>query len=101
VTDALNMKALLGTPEEIATLAFQAGCDLLLYGDHIAPRIDKILREDIPRAWNALKRGFETGTLSLEQLDASVARILRAKERLGIHLGTKLTAQGLAEALHS
>jgi beta-N-acetylhexosaminidase len=101
VSDALNMKALAMTPEEIATLAFQAGCDLLLYGDHIAPRIDKILREDIPRAWTALKRGFEDGSLSIEQLDASVARILRAKERLGLHLGVQVTAVGLAEALHS
>jgi beta-N-acetylhexosaminidase len=101
VSDALNMKALAGTPEEIATLAFQAGCDLLLYGDHIAPRIDKILREDIPRAWYALKKGFEAGTLSHEQLNKSVARVLRAKERLGLHLASKPTVEGLAEALHS
>lgn len=104
ISDALNMKALTETlaetPEEIATRAFQAGCDLLLYGADF-PRIDKILREDIPRAWNALKRGFEEGALSIEQLDASVARVLRAKERLGLHLPSILSEEGLFEALHS
>jgi beta-N-acetylhexosaminidase len=101
ISDALNMRALSQTPEEIAVEAFQAGCDLLLYGDHIAPNIDKILREDIPRAWNALKKGFEEETLSQTRLNDSVAKILRAKERLGLHLSTKLNEIGLVESLHS
>ena len=41
ISDALNMKALTETlaetPEEIATRAFQAGCDLLLYGADFPP----------------------------------------------------------------
>ena len=99
VSDALNMKALSQTPEEIAVMAFQAGCDLLLYGDHLAPNIDKILQEDVPKAWAALKKGFEDGTLSLKQLDASVARILREKERLGLHFSAKVEVEGLLETL--
>jgi len=101
VSDALNMKALADTPEEIAVGAFQAGCDLLLYGDHFDPNIDKILKEDVPRAWKALKRQFEDGTLSEERLNGSVAKILRAKERLGLHLTTKLSEEGIAASLHS
>lgn len=100
ITDALNMRALSETPEEIAVRAFQAGCDLLLYGDHIAPNIDKILREDIPRVWGALKRGFEEGMLSMERLNASVLRILRAKERMNLHLFPRVETEGLIESLH-
>lgn len=100
ITDALNMRAFSETPEEIAVQAFQAGCDLLLYGDHLAPNIDKILNEDIPKAWGALKRGFEAGTLSMERLNASVLRILRAKERLNLHRSTLVELEGLTESLH-
>lgn len=101
VSDALNMKALANNPEEIAIGAFQAGCDLLLYGDHFDPNIDQILREDIPRAWKALKSRLEDGTLSEERLNESVAKILRAKERLGLHLSIKLSEKGLFASLHS
>jgi len=99
VTDALNMKALDSwSVEEIAVAAVAAGCDLLLYGDHIAPRIDAILRDAVPRAWRALKQGFEEGSLSVERLDESVQRILQAKEALQIHL---VDEEGLYDALHS
>ena len=101
VSDALNMEALLESPETVAVKAFAAGCDLLLYGDHIAPHIDKLVREDVPRAWKALKKGFDEGILSLDQLDASVARILAAKERMGLHVSRKVSEEGLDEALHT
>ncbi|MBU6446487.1 MAG: hypothetical protein KGQ49_03710, partial [Verrucomicrobia bacterium] len=59
ISDALNMGALRRySPEEVAIRARAAGCDLLLYGDHIAPNVDEILRETIPRAFAALKRGY-------------------------------------------
>jgi len=56
ITDALNMRALTMryTHEEIAIAAIRAGCHLLLYGDHIAPNVDELLREVVPRAWEAL-----------------------------------------------
>ncbi len=98
ISDALNMEALSAyTPEEIAILARRAGCDLLLYGDHIAPNIDAILRDTIPRAFQALKEAYLSGILDLDELDASVARILKAKE--GIR--PIPVVDSLREALHS
>jgi len=101
VSDALNMKALSQTPEEAALFAMIAGCDLLLYGDHLAPNIDQIIREDVPRAWAALKEGVSEGMISKERLDASVLRILRAKEQLGLHLSSQVSDVGLFEDLHT
>ncbi|HSX10500.1 MAG TPA: glycoside hydrolase family 3 N-terminal domain-containing protein [Chlamydiales bacterium] len=87
ISDALNMKAIADrySPEQIALLARAAGCDLLLYGDHIAPRINQIMRETIPRAFKALKEAYLTGDLELKDLDESVLRILRAKEQIGLN----------------
>jgi beta-glucosidase-like glycosyl hydrolase len=99
VSDALNMKAVADrySPEEIAILARKAGCDLLLYGDHIAPNVDEIIREMIPRAFSALKSAYETNELDLVELAQSVIRILKAKE--GIE--TDLMADNLMQVLHS
>lgn len=84
ITDALNMKALANnySIEEVALLARSAGHDLLLYGDHIAPNVDHILKEMIPKAFYALKRAYLAGDLSLEELDISVLKILRLKEHI-------------------
>ena len=84
ITDALNMKALVNlyTDEEIALYAHMAGCDLLLYGDHIAPNVDEIIRKQIPSAFNRLKRAYENDELSIDFLNEKVLRILRAKESL-------------------
>jgi beta-glucosidase-like glycosyl hydrolase len=87
ISDALNMQALARyySPEETAILARGAGCDLLLYGDHIDPNVDKIIHEAIPRAWNALKDAYLRKELSMDELDAAVLRLLRAKEKIGLH----------------
>ena len=87
VSDALNMRAIAHrySPEEIAYLARAAGSDILLYGDHMDPNVDQIMREIIPRACRALKARYLMGDLDPSELDASVLRILRAKERLGLH----------------
>lgn len=60
ISDALNMRALANhyTPEEIAILALEAGTDILLYGDHIDPNVDEILREIVPRAFKAVKENY-------------------------------------------
>ena len=87
VSDALNMKALSDrfSPEEAAVLTRRAGTDLLLYGDHIDPKVDALLKEMIPRACEALKKAYRSGDLDCNDLDESVLRILRAKEKLGLH----------------
>lgn len=84
ITDALNMKALTNhyTPEEIALLAHEAGHDLLLYGDHIAPNIDDILQNHIPKAFQALKSAYLSGKLSVKDLDKTVQKILEQKQKM-------------------
>ena len=99
ITDALNMRALSKrfTPEEIAVKAKKAGADLLLYGDHKGPNVDEIMRESVPRAFFALKGAYETGELSIQELDESVLRILEAKE--GIQREIEL--ENVMSSLHS
>lgn len=87
ITDALNMQALARyfSVQEIALNAFLAGHDLLLYGDHIAPNIDQILRQDLPQAISALTAAFHQGIFSESELDEHVLKILKVKERLNLH----------------
>lgn len=101
ITDALNMKALNGSPEEIALAAYRAGSDLLLYGSHLLPEVDSLINEAIPRAITALKNAFLTKELSPKTLDQRVLKILRAKERVGLHQDRFIKEDGLIEALHS
>jgi len=92
ISDGLNMKGIadLFSPEEIAILSRKAGTDLLLFGDHINPKVDFLMREQIPRACRALKKAYLSGELDLPSLDASVLRILQAKEALGLHQAAPL-----------
>lgn len=91
VSDALNMKALTSqyTPEKIAYKAREAGCDLLLYGMHIAPVVDELMRDQIPRAYQALLTAYKAEKLPLNELDEAVLRILKIKEKLGLHKSRK------------
>lgn len=84
ISDALNMQALARyySAKEIGLKALLAGHDLLLYGDHIAPNIERILKEDVPCAFERIKTALKEGTLSEEQLDAHVNKILKIKEGL-------------------
>jgi len=86
ISDALNMKALrlYFSVEDIAYLAYISGHDILLYGDHIHDEVDYILQNDIPRAMEALIRGFEEKRLKIQDLDERVLRILEVKERLSL-----------------
>ncbi len=70
ITDALEMGAVSGTygGGEAALAAFLAGCDILL------------MPEDLPAAFEALLSAAESGEISPERLDESVARILAFKE---------------------
>ncbi len=85
ISDALNMKALDHfTPEEIALLAFRSGHDLLLYGDHIKPNIEDILKNQVPRAFQALKKAFLNGDLDMDELDQKVEKIQRCKQKCNL-----------------
>ena len=78
VTDGLDMRAITAqfSPEEAATRAFAAGADALL------------LSPDTPAALNALEAAYNGENafprISPEKLNASAARILKAKERCGL-----------------
>ncbi|MBI2742908.1 MAG: hypothetical protein HYX48_03225 [Chlamydiales bacterium] len=88
ISDALNMKAisLFAETDKVALGAFNAGHDLLLYGDHIAPNIDEILRVQLPQAFFGIKRAVESKSLSEEELDQRVLKVLKFKEELKVHM---------------
>ncbi len=73
MTDALNMGAVASIPErELVVDAVLAGVDIVL----IPPSLSE--------ATSALRDAVADGTISEARLDASVARVLRLKERLGL-----------------
>jgi beta-glucosidase-like glycosyl hydrolase len=86
ISDALNMQAIerYYGDDKAAELAFKAGHDLLLYGDHIAPKIDRILREQVPKAFHHLVSLFRSGELDEKELDSHVLKILQVKEALNL-----------------
>lgn len=77
ITDLMTMGAIATRWEtgEAAVLAVRAGADIVLAGG----------ATELPiRTIQALVRAMEEGTLSIERVDASVRRVLAAKERLGL-----------------
>ncbi|MCB1114969.1 MAG: hypothetical protein KDK71_00745 [Chlamydiia bacterium] len=104
VTDALNMKALSEryTVEDIALKAFLAGHDLLLYGSHRYNDVEVLLKEVIPKAYQAVLSEVKNGSIPLAVLDARVLKILELKERLGLHEQREIPCpENLMEALHN
>jgi beta-N-acetylhexosaminidase len=73
-TDAMNMRGVAARyPEgEAAVRAFKAGADVILY----PPSVEK--------AFNAIKAAVQSGDIQSARLDASVRRILSAKQNLGL-----------------
>lgn len=78
ISDAMNMKGVPYSPADAALIYLKGGHDLLLYGDHIAPNVDYILREMIPKAYNAVLRAVKNGELNI---DDKLARIREAKQK--------------------
>ncbi len=74
ITDALNMKALYDGKNvpEVSVKALQAGNDLLLFSP------------DPELAHSSIVKAVEEGLIPVEQIDASVRRILQVKQWLGI-----------------
>jgi beta-N-acetylhexosaminidase len=73
-TDAMNMRGVAARyPEgEAAVRAFKAGADVILY----PPSVEK--------AFNAIKAAVQSGDIQTARLDASVRRILTAKQNMGL-----------------
>lgn len=74
-TDALTMNGVMRhyAPGEIELQAYLAGADMLL------------LPENLPVAFDRMRKAAYSGEISLAELDARVRRILLAKARLGLH----------------
>lgn len=74
ITDALEMKGVTKNfnAGEVATMAFEAGNDILL------------MPENIDEAFLALKKGFTSGKLEITLLNDKVRKILGAKYQLGL-----------------
>lgn len=88
ISDALNMKALRShyPVAQIATLAFLAGTDLLLYGDHIAPNVDEILRSDLPKAFHALEDAYHQGIITEQDIDKRLSKISKINKETSFDL---------------
>jgi beta-glucosidase-like glycosyl hydrolase/CubicO group peptidase (beta-lactamase class C family) len=84
-TDALNMKGVSKyyKPGELDLLAAQAGNDVLLFA------------EDVPKAMAAIKEAILKDEYSEESLNASVKKILLAKEWLGLTKTPRIETKNL------
>ena len=86
ITDALNMQAIGDIDSiEVVKRALDAGADILLYGDHISTRVASIISSDVPCAIDAIVKDVEEKKIPLSRINASVRRILKAKQKLGLH----------------
>jgi beta-N-acetylhexosaminidase len=88
-TDSMSMDAVtrLVPPDEAAVRAVVAGADQVLHSpDPIA-------------AFNGLRSAVESGRIGRQQLDDSVARVLRAKASLGLHRQRAVDLNALADRL--
>ena len=91
VTDALEMQAVTGgfSSSEAVLRAVEAGADVLL------------LPSDPEAAIRAIVAAMESGRIAESRIDRSVARILEAKARLGLHLQKLADLERLPAALAS
>jgi beta-N-acetylhexosaminidase len=91
MSDAMDMKAITKgfAPGNAEVEAFLAGNDVIL------------LPENLPRAYNAIKNAIQTGRISEDRLTESVARIMRAKYRLGLTYTSVLPTDKVMETINN
>lgn len=72
ITDSMNMGAVSEhyTPQDAAVMAVQAGCDMLLMSDYFEP------------SYNAVLDAVADGRIPMEDIDASVIRIVETKIKM-------------------
>ena len=90
-TDGLNMGGVANYQKsaQIDLQAIQAGNDILL------------LSQDVPAGVTAIKNALKDGSYTEAQLNASVARILKAKEWMGLNEEINIDPNGLIEDINS
>lgn len=88
-TDALDMGAIVDGwgSGQAAVLALRAGADVLL----------QMMPEDVPLVLDAIVDAVQRGELSRERIDASALRVLRAKQRLGLHANARVDIEKIPE----
>ena len=91
VTDALEMGGIAGGYDsgEAAVRALEAGADVLL------------MPPDAEAAVNAVVAAVREGRISQSRLDASVARVLAAKERVGLHRSRLVDLPGIKRTVNT
>lgn len=83
VTDALNMKAISDNfgQEEAVVLALKSGVDIAL----MPAQVNSLeMEKNLASVYNAVLEAIESGDLPMEQVNASVERILKLKEKRGM-----------------
>lgn len=90
VTDALRMGAIAArwSPAEAAVASLAAGADVANV---------KVPAEEIPAILDVLEAALAAGQLDADELDRSVARLLRAKVQVGLHQGHGIDLNRSAE----
>ena len=90
-TDALDMGAIVegwGAGMS-AVLALQAGADVLL----------QMMPDDVPVVLDAVIDAVQRGDLTVSRIDASVLRILRAKQQLGLNVNAQVDVARIPEVV--
>lgn len=90
-TDALNMKGVSSffSPGVVDAKALLAGNDMLLF------------TENVPNAFNEIKRALERSEISIADIDAHVYKILLAKYAVGLNKYAPVNMNGIYEDLNS
>ncbi len=90
-SDALNMKGVSDhyAPGELEVQAFLAGNDVLLFS------------QDVGKAFRAIKAAVDDGRISMQRLDESVVRILKAKAFTGLPAREPVKVQNIVYDLNS
>lgn len=90
-SDALNMSgvSMYYKPGQLEVQAFLAGNDVLLFS------------KDVPTAFEAMRKAIADGTITEQQLDESVRRILKAKAFAELNAFTPISTKNLTSDLNS
>jgi len=83
VTDAMNMGGIVGNYSDTYAViqAIKAGCDFILQNNHFKETID------------AVEDAVNKGILTEKRIDESVLRLLKLKEKIGLHRSRNLNIE--------
>ncbi len=107
ISDSLIMKGAMdqnSSIEEAAMRAFNAGCDILLFGGRqlVGKQVNhELTAEDIARIHRFLVNAVKEGQISEERLDASVKRILDLKSKYGLFNASLPTEKDIVQYVHT